>query len=176
MIILLIKILKLDMNNIESHKDMAYKIAWKYINSYYGEKEDIMQEALLALVEASKKFDKSKNTKFSTYAWKYIDCKIKKYIKKQKKIMIEEDEGFCEDQTEQINNTLLLNEILCLLNEKEKELLLMRYDLKNNKVNSYENIAKKTKTTKQNIFQKEKRIIKKLKKNKKLMLFVDQIF
>lgn len=56
-------------------KSLVYGLAVKYRNSGL-DKEDLVQEGMLGLLEACKRFDASRNLQFSTYATYWI----KKYI------------------------------------------------------------------------------------------------
>ena len=49
--------------------------------SYYHDKEDLYQVGFIGLMKALKNYKKDKNTKFSSYAYFYIDGEIKEYIR-----------------------------------------------------------------------------------------------
>ena len=61
------------------NEGLIYKIINKY--TYYFEKEDLYQVAVLGLLNAYKNFNQNMNTKFSSYAYFYIDGEIKKYVR-----------------------------------------------------------------------------------------------
>ena len=61
------------------NEGLIYKIINKY--TYYFEKEDLYQVAVLGLLNAYKNFNQNMNPKFSSYAYFYIDGEIKKYVR-----------------------------------------------------------------------------------------------
>ena len=63
---------------IIKHEGLIYSIINKYKNIY--DIEDLHQVAIIGLMKAINKYDKSFNTKFSTYAYKYILGDVLKYI------------------------------------------------------------------------------------------------
>ena len=63
---------------IITHEGLIYSIINKYKNIY--DIEDLHQVAIIGLMKAINKYDKSFNTKFSTYAYKYILGDVLKYI------------------------------------------------------------------------------------------------
>lgn len=63
---------------IIKHEGLIYSIINKYKNIY--DIEDLHQVAVIGLMKAINKYDKSFNTKFSTYAYKYILGDVLKYI------------------------------------------------------------------------------------------------
>ncbi len=69
---------------IEQYSSLAKSIANKY--SQYGVPfEDLLQEGLLGILEAAKKYDESKGTKFSTYATYWIKKKVIEALEKERK-------------------------------------------------------------------------------------------
>ena len=74
---------------INECEKMIYKIAYKY--SKYYNIEDLYQSGIKGLIEAYKKYDKSSNTKFSSYAYKYILGEIIDFIKKDRNIIISDE-------------------------------------------------------------------------------------
>ncbi len=73
---------------LENEK-LIYKIASKY-SSYY-DVDDLYQAGCMGLIKADKKFNESHDTKFSTYAYKYILGEIIDFIRKDKNIVISEE-------------------------------------------------------------------------------------
>lgn len=59
------------------------KIVYK-INHMYGNTEDGLHEGILAFCHAIEKFDESKNVKLSSYAFRWIEQRIKRYKQKEK--------------------------------------------------------------------------------------------
>jgi len=68
---------------------LVKNIASKYSNSRIPF-EDLIQEGLIGLIEAKKKYNPQKNIKFSTYAYFWIHKKIRKFIKNEKKMELTE--------------------------------------------------------------------------------------
>lgn len=70
---------------IEKYSYLVKIIALKMrgIYQYYGDVEDIVNEGIIALMDAIEKFDISKNTKFETYASIRIKGSIIDYVRKQ---------------------------------------------------------------------------------------------
>ena len=70
------------MNNLEDivveNSRLIYSLVKKYGNS--NNREDLYQVGMIGLINAYKNFDSNYNTKFSTYAYMYIEGEIKKYI------------------------------------------------------------------------------------------------
>lgn len=76
------------MDNILNYEPLVYSIINQYKNF---DKEDLYQVAMMELSKAQKKYDKSFNVKFSTYAYLYILGGIKKYIRESKIIKVSKD-------------------------------------------------------------------------------------
>ena len=80
----------LDLNNlIKENSNLVYSVCSKYYN--YAEKEDLYQAGMVGLINAYNNFDKSKNVKFSTYAFPYIVGEISKTARENKNIKISKD-------------------------------------------------------------------------------------
>ena len=84
----------------EDYKKLAYSIVYKKY-SYYSEKEDIIQIALLGLWKASKTFNPELNVGFMCYASSVICHDISDYIRNQNRncyidISEETDCGSCD--------------------------------------------------------------------------------
>lgn len=76
--------MKMNENFSEYHK-LVYSIAKKYANGIFSQ-EDLVQEGLIGLLDAEKKFSPDKyNVSFSSYAFYWIKKRISEYVKKQKK-------------------------------------------------------------------------------------------
>lgn len=73
-------------NIILENKNLIYKISMMFTN--YTNKEDLFQVGCIGLINAYKKYDKSFNTKFTTYAYPYIFGEMNNYVKKDKGIKI----------------------------------------------------------------------------------------
>lgn len=74
---------------IKQNNNLIKSICSKY-KDYY-DKEDLYQEASIAIIHALKNYDESKNVKFSTYAFPYIVGKISNYVRENKNIKISKD-------------------------------------------------------------------------------------
>lgn len=72
--------------DILKYSNLIYKMT-HYFN-YYDNKDDLYQAGIIGLLEASKKYDKSFNTKFSTFAFKYIYGEMSKLVREDKNIKI----------------------------------------------------------------------------------------
>ncbi len=69
---------------IISNKNLIYSIA----NKFRGDIEDLFQVGCIGLINAYYNYDESKNTKFITYAYKYIYGEIYKYAISNKSIKV----------------------------------------------------------------------------------------
>ena len=67
--------------DFERHKLLAYSIWNKYSSKFPWLRQDIEQEVLLALWEATQKFDAAHGTKFSTFAFRNIHGRVLYFIK-----------------------------------------------------------------------------------------------
>lgn len=65
------------MDNILEYENLIYKMISPY-KSF--DKEDLYQVAMMGLMKAGKNYKKDENTKFSTYAYYYIQGEINSYI------------------------------------------------------------------------------------------------
>lgn len=74
---------------VKENAKLIYKIASKY-SSYYSI-EDLFQEGVKGLDKARRNYDSNSNTKFSTYAFKYILGEIVTYVKNDRNIKVGSD-------------------------------------------------------------------------------------
>ena len=74
---------------IEANKNLIYKIALKYKNSYNI--EDLYQVGVIGLIEAYKNYDRNSNTKFSSYSYMYILGNIIEFIKKDRSLKVSDN-------------------------------------------------------------------------------------
>ncbi len=65
------------------YRPFVYKLAWKYVQGSTLCIDDVMQEGMIGLIKASKKFDASKGYNFSTYARHYVKEYMVLYIQKE---------------------------------------------------------------------------------------------
>ncbi len=74
---------------ISSSSGLIYMIIKKYFNNY--DREDLYQVGIIGVIKAYNNYKKNKNTKFSTYAYKYIYGEIYNYINNYKNIKVSKD-------------------------------------------------------------------------------------
>ncbi len=74
---------------IKENSNLVHSICLKYYN--YADKDDLYQAGMLGLINAYNNFDKSKNVKFSTYAFPYIVGEVSKVARENKSIKISKD-------------------------------------------------------------------------------------
>lgn len=72
--------------NILEYQNLIYSIAKKF--SGYKSKEDLYQAGYMGLVMALNNYNKAKETKFSTYAYKYIYGEMAKLVREDKLVKI----------------------------------------------------------------------------------------
>lgn len=75
---------------ILENQNLIYSIIHKYYSNYPN-KNDLFQEGCLGLIKASRKYDNSFDTKFSSFAYKYILGEISNYIREDKSVKISHD-------------------------------------------------------------------------------------
>ena len=73
---------------IKENENLIYKLASKYKNYYNF--DDLYQAGCIGVIKAYKNY-KDNNTKFSTYAYKYILGEMIDYIRKDKNIIISDE-------------------------------------------------------------------------------------
>ena len=74
---------------ITSCNGLIYAIINKYFKSY--DKEDLYQEGVKGVIKAYNNYQDNKNTKFSTYAYKYIYGEIYSYVYNSRNIKLVRD-------------------------------------------------------------------------------------
>ena len=74
---------------IKEQENLIYNIAHRYSSGY--NLEDLYQSGVIGVIKVCKKYDKSFNTKFSTYAYDYILGEIVDFIRKDRNIIISEE-------------------------------------------------------------------------------------
>lgn len=75
---------------ILDNQNLIYSIIHKYFNNYPN-KNDLFQEGCLGLIKASRKYDSSFDTKFSSFAYKYILGEMSNHVREDKGIKISHD-------------------------------------------------------------------------------------
>ena len=76
-------------NLIIENKNLIYKIANIYRNQ--GDIEDLFQAGCIGLVKAYRKYDPTKNTKFTSYAYKYILGEISNIVREDRILPISKE-------------------------------------------------------------------------------------
>lgn len=89
---------------ILENEGLIYKIINKY--TYYFDKDDLYQVAVLGLIMAYKNFNQDKNTKFSSYAYFYIDGEVKKYIRESNYFKVSKELVKLNNRVEQTKEVL----------------------------------------------------------------------
>ena len=74
---------------ISSSSGLIYMIIKKYFNNY--DREDLYQVGVIGVIKAYNNYKKNRNTKFSTYDYKYIYGEIYNYINNYKNIKVSKD-------------------------------------------------------------------------------------
>ena len=70
-----------------TYDKLIYSIIYKYF-SFYQDKDDLYQVGYIGLLNALNNYDKSKNTKFITYAYSYIYGEMYKLVNNDKNIKV----------------------------------------------------------------------------------------
>ena len=76
-------------DNIKEYEKLVYSIIKSYSNT--SNKEDLFQEGMMGLLDASKNYDENSGTKFSTYAYMHILGRVLKYVREDRNIKIGRD-------------------------------------------------------------------------------------
>lgn len=114
---------------IKEQENLIYNIAHRYSSSY--NLEDLYQSGVIGVIKAYKKYDKSFNTKFSTYAYDYILGEIVDFIRKDRNIIISEENFRIYKKYQKVKELLnakyereaTFNEICSFMEMKEGDLL-----------------------------------------------------
>ena len=147
---------------IESNLRFVFNIARKYAGKGIPI-SDLISEGNLGLVKAIEKFDTTKNVKFITYAvyWvrEYMSASIRKNYSRADLTLIEDLQDTAKkNDAKPIANTKLydiedeecddgkdkmIDELLCVLNDKEKNIMEFTYGLYGHKPLTFQEIGKK---------------------------------
>ena len=90
-------------NVILDNLNLIYKAA-SYFN--YNDKEDLISAGVIGMINAYYKYDKSYNTKFTTYAFDYIIGEMKKCIRNDKGIKISRNISSLYNKIEKVSDLL----------------------------------------------------------------------
>lgn len=171
---------------IEKNLRLVAHIVKKYASSC-KDSEDLISIGTIGLIKAVSSYNSSKNVKLATYAAKCIDNEILMYLRAGKKynsdlyleepigndnegneiVMMDIISGSTEDIEESIYKKqqieILFNK-LDVLDEREKEIIIMRYGLFNTDEMTQIEIAKKMGISRSYVSRIEKKALEKLKK------------
>ena len=170
---------------IEHNLRLVVFLAKKYDNTMY-DLEDLVSIGTIGLIKGIKTYKLDKNIKLATYASRCIDNEILMFIRKNKKRMSEvsfedsvnldsegnelhiedifgTEEDLVEKSIECKDDKTLLQEEVKKLDEREKEIIELRYGLSGKKELTQKELAEKLKISQSYISRIEKKVIKKLK-------------
>ena len=148
--------------------------------------EDLVSIGTIGLIKGIKTYKLDKNIKLATYASRCIDNEILMFLRKNKKRMSEvsfedsvnldsegnelhiedifgTEEDLVEKSIECKDDKTLLQEEVKKLDEREKEIIELRYGLSGKKELTQKELAEKLKISQSYISRIEKKVIKKLK-------------
>lgn len=77
------------MTSLAEYDALVFSVVGDYVK--YFDRDDLLQAGREGLVKAYKKYDESRNIKFSTYAYKYILGEVVKYIKGASPVKVGKD-------------------------------------------------------------------------------------
>ena len=170
---------------IEHNLRLVVFLAKKYDNTMY-DLEDLVSIGTIGLIKGIKTYKLDKNIKLATYASRCIDNEIIMFLRKNKKRMSEvsfedsvnldsegnelhiedifgTEEDLVEKSIECKDDKTLLQEEVKKLDEREKEIIELRYGLSGKKELTQKELAEKLKISQSYISRIEKKVIKKLK-------------
>ena len=171
---------------IEHNLRLVVYVAKRYDNSTNCPLEDLISIGTIGLVKAINTFKADKNIKLATYASRCIENEILMYLRKNNKILYEisldeplnidydgnelllgdivgTDDDLVEQEMMKSDQRKLFYEALKDLNEREKEILILRYGLSNHDELTQKDVAKLLGISQSYISRLEKKIIKKLR-------------
>lgn len=171
---------------IEKNLRLVAYVVKKYASSC-KDSEDLISIGTIGLIKAVSSYNSSKNVKLATYAAKCIDNEILMYLRAGKKynsdLYLEEPIGsdnegneivmmdIISNNAEDIEESIykkqqieILFDKLDILDEREKEIIIMRYGLFNTDEMTQIEIAKKLGISRSYVSRIEKKALEKLKK------------
>ena len=171
---------------IEHNLRLVVYVAKRYDNSTNCPLEDLISIGTIGLVKAINTFKADKNIKLATYASRCIENEILMYLRKNNKIRYEisldeplnidydgnelllgdivgTEDDLVEQEMMKSDQRKLFYEALKDLNEREKEILILRYGLSNHDELTQKDVAKLLGISQSYISRLEKKIIKKLR-------------
>ena len=170
---------------IEHNLRLVVFLAKKYDNTMY-DLEDLVSIGTIGLIKGIKTYKLDKNIKLATYASRCVDNEILMFLRKNKKRMSEvsfedsvnldsegnelhiedifgTEEDLVEKSIECKDDKALLQEEVKKLDERDKEIIELRYGLSGKKELTQKELAEKLKISQSYISRIEKKVIKKLK-------------
>lgn len=170
---------------IEHNLRLVVFLAKKYDNTAY-DLEDLVSIGTIGLIKGVSTYRMDKNIKLATYASRCIDNEILMFLRKNKRKKVEvsfedsinlDGEGnelhledvlgtetnIVEKEYEDAVDKNILLEEINKLNKRDKDIIVMRYGLLNNKEYTQREVAEKLKISQSYISRIEKKVIKKLK-------------
>ena len=164
---------------------VRYEIKKNFNNTPY-DKNDLMSIGIIGLIKSVDTFDPTKNIKFLTYATRVIDNEIGMFMRKEKKhtnvdsiektvvtdkngsdtklkdLLIDTSSDFTLNY-EEAEVILTIIEIINQLPERDREIILLQFGLKNNKPLTQAEIAKQMNLSQSYISRISKKILEKIK-------------
>ncbi|MBE6820556.1 MAG: sigma-70 family RNA polymerase sigma factor [Ruminococcaceae bacterium] len=170
---------------IEHNLRLVAHITKKYCTNP-NDQDDLISIGTIGLIKAVNTFDGAKGIKFATYASKCIENEVLMYFRSQKKsaqdISINEpidsdsegnpltlmdivciEDTIADDISDKIEITKLYEYIEELENEREKEIIILRYGLYGVNPLTQKQIAKKLDISRSYVSRIEKRVLEKLR-------------
>ena len=170
---------------IEHNLRLVVFLAKKYDNTMY-DLEDLVSIGTIGLIKGVKTYKLDKNIKLATYASRCIDNEILMHLRKNKKtkadVSFEESLSFDADGNELHLEDILgtepdivtkpldmeidkkiLKEELEKLDERDREIMILRYGLNGVEELTQKDVAEKLKISQSYISRIEKKVIRKLK-------------
>ncbi|MEG2457627.1 MAG: RNA polymerase sporulation sigma factor SigK [Bacilli bacterium] len=170
---------------IEHNLRLVVFLAKKYDNTKH-DLEDLVSIGTIGLIKGVKTYKSDKNIKLATYVSRCIDNEILMFLRKNKKKKIEvsfedsinldadgnelhledvlgTDPKIIEkDYEDKVDKNILLEE-LSKLNQRDQEIMILRYGLKNTQELTQREVAEKLSISQSYISRIEKKVIKRLK-------------
>jgi len=171
---------------IEHNLRLVVYVAKKYDNVNNGSIEDLISIGTIGLVKAINTFKIEKNIKLATYASRCIENEILMFLRKNNKLRLEvsldeplnidydgnelllsdiigTDEDIVSKEIEEKQQKELVYDAIEDLNPREKQILILRYGLNNQKELTQKDVADLMGISQSYISRLEKKIIKKLR-------------
>ncbi len=175
---------------IEHNLRLVVFLAKKYENTGY-DVEDLVSIGSIGLIKGINTYKLDKNIKLATYASRCISNEILMFLRKNKKrrgeisfedalnydaegneLHLEDILGteidFVPNEYEKTLNKEILSREINTLDEREKEIMTLRYGLNNTEEYTQKEVAEKLGISQSYISRIEKKVIKKLKQTMKL--------